>query len=161
VTRRLAPAALAGAAVLAIAGAAFAAVPKESTYKGKTAQGQNVSVKVNAKHRVKRFRIAWWAPCEEGEGATWGTGNDPDGTVDRDTESDPIEQTSDGSFSDTEKYKGDTDDDGFRGHFKMELEGKFSDKTHAHGKFTIRVRVTKDGTTYDHCDKTIKWHVGD
>jgi hypothetical protein len=160
VRRRAAPAVLAGAALLAAGGVAVAAIPDEGTYKGKTGQGLNVSVKVNAKHRVKRFRINWWAPCDKPP-ATWGSSDNPDGTVDRDLKGDRIPQTHQGEFSDTEKYKGDTDDDGFRGHFKMILNGEFTDKTHAKGTFTIRVRVTKDGATYDHCRKTVKWHVGD
>ena len=158
-TRRAAPVALAGAALLAAAGVAVAAVPDPGKYTGKSGQGLKTAVKVNDNHRVKRFRIDWWAPCDRPE-ATWGKPDTPDGTVDRDLKADPISQTDDGSFGDTEKYKGETNTGGYRGHFKMILSGSFTDRTHAQGKFTIRVRVTKDGVTYDHCRKTVHWSVG-
>lgn len=158
-TRGRAVPALAAAALLAGAGAALAAVPDSGTHKGTTGQGLPVSVKVNSKHRVKRFKISWWAPCDMPD-ATWGKPGNPDGTVDRDLSDDRIKQTHDGAFSDTEKYVNDTTNDGYQGHFRMSLNGQFTDATHANGKFTIKVRVTKDGVTYDHCRKTVKWHVG-
>jgi hypothetical protein len=159
VTPRRAVAALAGATVLATATAAVAAVPDAGTFKGKTGQGQDVSVKVNSHHRVKRFRIYWWAACDM-PGATWGTAANPGGTVDRDLDHDPIKQAG-GEFSDTEKYADEETNAGYQDHFRMTVDGSFGDRTHAQGTFTIKVRVTKDGETYDHCRRTVKWHVGD
>lgn len=158
-TRGRAVPALASAVLLAATGAAAAAVPSSGTFKGTTGQGKRVSVKVNSKHRIKRFQIQWWAPCDMKD-ASWGNADTPDGTIDRDLSGDKIEQAKDGTFSDTEKYKGEESNAGYQGHFKMTVNGAFSDATHASGKFTIRVRVTKDGLTYDHCRKTVKWHVG-
>jgi hypothetical protein len=158
-TPRRAVPALAGVVALAAASAALAAVPGPGSYRGTTGQDLDASVKVNAKHRVKRFKVHWWAPCDRA-GFRWGSPDNPDGTVDRDSSDDPIKQTDDGAFSDSEKYAGETNNAGYKGHFRIEFSGKFGDAKHASGKFTIKVRVTKDGVTYDHCRKTAKWHVG-
>jgi hypothetical protein len=159
-TRRRTAAALVSAVLLAAATAAVAAVPKAGTFEGSTGQGLNASVKVNAHHRIKRFRIYWWAPCDR-PNATWGSPDNPGGTVDRDLKDDPIKQAADGSFSDSEKYSDVETNGGEQSHFRMTMNGQFTDATHAHGKFTIKIRVTHFGETYDHCRKTVKWHVGD
>jgi hypothetical protein len=137
-------------ALLVFAAVALAATPSTGLHKGESSQGYRVDVKVGTNHKIRRFRIDWKAPCEA-PGSSWG----PDGT----TVNFPSEQPGDGSFASTGKYKGKPDTDGFRGHFKYVLDGKFTKASKAHGTFDIKVRVTKDGKTVDHCHKAVTWHV--
>ena len=157
-TRRGAVPALAGAALLAAAGTAIAAIPRPGTYDGTTGQGLDARVKVNSSHRVKRFRIHWWATCDR-PGATWGSKDDPGGTVIRDLKKYPIEQDGTGAFSDKAKYEDVQNNAGYQDVFRVSVNGTFTDRTHANGSFTVRIRVTKDGKTYDHCRRTVRWRV--
>ena len=117
-------------ALLVCAAIALAATPSKGLHEGMTSQNRGVDVKVGTNHHIRRFRIDWRAgKCDSPHGA-WS-----DGT----TVKNPRHQPGDGSFSDSGKYK---DDSG---------SGTFTSASDAHGTFSARVRVTKNGTTVDHC----------
>jgi hypothetical protein len=137
-------------ALLVFAAVAIAATPATGLHKGESSQGRRVDVKVGTDHKIRRFRIDWKAPCEAPK-SWWG----PDGT----TVKFPSEQPGDGSFGSSGKYTGKPDADGYTGHFKYRLDGKFTKSSKAHGTFEIRVRVTKSGKTIDRCHKSLTWQV--
>ena len=145
--------ALAGAvaALLVCAAIALAATPSRGLHEGTSSQGRDVDVKVGSNHHIRRFRIDWRAgKCDSPHGA-W-----TDGT----TVTNPRHQPGDGSFSDSGKYKGKPVNGGYVGHFKFNLSGKFTSSSDANGTFSAKVRVTKNGTTVDHCHTgKLTWNV--
>jgi hypothetical protein len=148
--RTSAAAVCAAFALLVCAAVAIAATPSTGLHEGESSQGRRVDVKVGTDHKIRRFRIDWKAPCESPK-SSWG----PDGT----TVKFPSEQPGDGSFGASGKYTGKPDAGNFRGHFKYRLDGKFTKSSRAHGTFDIKVRVTRNGTTIDHCHKALTWQV--
>jgi hypothetical protein len=157
-SRRAVAAVAAPIAVLVFAAVALAVTPAPGTFTGSTGQDEAVSIKVNAKHRIKKFVINWWAPCKK-PGKTWGTSNKPDGTQDKDGKGDKIKQPGDGSFSDEGSYSKKPDSNGFQGHFKVKLEGMFTTPTAANGTFDVHVKVTRNGNKVDTCHRKVHWHV--
>jgi len=136
--------AIAGAilALLCCAAVALAATPSKGLHKGTSSQDRTVDVKVGRNHHIRRFRIDWNAPCDK-PGKSW-----TDGT----TVTNPDKQPGDGSFSASGKYKSSHPvAGGYVGHFNYSLSGKFTSKSEANGTFHVKVRVTKDGKTVDHC----------
>jgi hypothetical protein len=133
-------------AALACAAVALAATPSTGLHKGESSQGLRVDVKVGTNHKVRRFRINWAAPCDSGK--TWEAGT---------TVKHPADQPGDGSFSASGKYSDPDAHGGFRGHYKYDLSGKFTKASKAHGSFHVKVRVTRNGNTKDHCRKTVTW----
>ena len=136
--------ALAGAilALLLCAAVALAATPSKGLHKGTSSQDRTVDVKVGRNHHIRRFRIDWNAACDK-PGKSW-----TDGT----TVTNPDKQPGDGSFSASGKYKSSHPvGAGYVGHFNYGLSGKFTTKSDANGTFHVKVRVTKDGQTVDHC----------
>ena len=144
--------ALAGAlaALLVCAAIALAATPSRGLHDGTSSQGRDVDVKVGSNHHIRRFRIDWRAgKCDSPHGA-W-----TDGT----TVTNPRHQPGDGSFSDSGKYK-DKSGNGYVGHIKFSIAGKFTSASDANGTFHAKVRVTKNGTTVDHCHTgKLTWNV--
>jgi hypothetical protein len=143
-----------GACLALLVGAAvvLAATPAPGTYEGKTGQKKLVRVKVNSQHRVHKFRINWKAPCDSGD--AW-----PGGTVDIDGSGDKIKQDTDaGTFHDAGSYVPDKQN-GYTGHVTVSFNGTFTKATKAEGKFKVKVRVSKNGETVDHCRKTVGWKV--
>jgi hypothetical protein len=135
---------LAGAlpALLACAAVALAATPSKGLRTGTTSQGRKVDVKVGSNHHIRRFRIDWRAgKCDTAHGAWTG------GT----TVTNPRHQPGDGSFSDSGKYKDNAGGGSYVGHVKFGFSGKFTSSSDANGTFHAKVRVTKNGTTVDHC----------
>jgi hypothetical protein len=141
-------------AALALAAVALAATPSKGTHKGKTSQDRLVQIKVNKNHRIKRLRVDWKAPCDN-PGATWG----PDTTVDIDGSKDKIKQPGDGSFSDKGSYKTRPDKHNFVAHVNATENGTFTSGTAANGTFEVKLRITKNGKTVDHCHKKVTWHI--
>ena len=144
--------ALAGAvaALLVCAAVALAATPSKGLHEGTTSQKRGVDVKVGTNHHIRRFRIDWKAgKCDSAHGA-WRGGT---------TVTNPRNQPGDGSFSDSGKYK-DDGGGGYVGHVRFGFAGKFTNSSDANGTFHARVRVTKNGTTVDHCHTgKLTWHV--
>jgi hypothetical protein len=138
--------------LLTLAAAALAATPSAGLHKGKTSQGLDVDVKVKSDRSIRRFRTDWFARCDSGQ--TWGKKKSPAGT----TITNPA-QPGDGSFSSTISSDGHRDKNGVAGHFKYKLSGKFTTKSKANGTFDVKVRVTKNGKTIDHCHKSLTWQV--
>jgi hypothetical protein len=141
-------------ALLACAAVALAVVPSKGTYKGKSSQGKTTVVKVNDSGRIVYFRTRWKAPCNK-KGTSWG----PDGTKDVDGTNDPIKQDGTGAFHDAGSYSSDPDPNGYVGHFKIKLGGKFTSKTKANGSFHVKVRVTRNGNFVDKCHADTTWTV--
>jgi hypothetical protein len=143
----------AAVALLVLAAVALAVTPAKGLHQGKTSQGRDVDVKVKSDHHIRRVRIDWLAPCDSS--ASWGTSKKPAGT----TVKNPAKQPGDGTFSASGKYDGHRDGAGYAGHFKFKLGGKFTTQSKANGTFDIKVRVTKNGKTVDHCHKNVTWQV--
>jgi len=145
-------AALAGAilALLCCAAVALAATPSKGLHKGTSSQDRTVDMKVGRNHHIRRFRIDWRAgKCDTPHGA-WSGGT---------TVTNPRHQPGDGSFSDSGKYK-DKSGNGYVGHIKFSIAGKFTSASDANGTFHAKVRVTKNGTTVDHCHTgKLSWNV--
>ena len=140
--RRATPLAGAILALLCCAAAALAATPSKGLHKGTSSQNRTVDVKVGSNHHIRRFRIDWKAACDK-PGKSW---------IDGTTVTNPSHQPGDGSFSASGKYKSAHPvGGGYVGHFKYSLSGTFTSASDAHGTFSARVRVTKNGTTVDHC----------
>jgi hypothetical protein len=136
------------AASLAFAAVALAATPSTGLHRGTSSQDKRVDVKVGTDHRVRRFRIDWRAHCDSGK--HWENGT---------TITNPAHQPGDGSFSSSGKYSDPDAHGGFRGHYPYDLDGKFTSGSKADGGFGIKVRVTRNGHTKDHCRKTVTWTV--
>jgi hypothetical protein len=145
----------AAVALLVFAAVALAVTPDPGGYIGKTGQDKRVVVRVNDNARIKRFDIDFQAPCED-PGSKWVAG-----TRIKDGPDHRIEQQN-GVFSDYGKYtqkSEDSEGNVFKGHFRVWLEGEFTSRTHAEGKFRVKIRVTHEGETVDHCKKTVRWKV--
>jgi hypothetical protein len=138
----------AAVALLACAAVAVAATPSTGLHRGRSSQDARVDVKVGSDHRVRRFRIGWSAPCDSGQ--TWDAGT---------TAGQPFDQDTGGSFDGSGSYSDPDAHGGFRGHYRYDLSGRFTKPHKAHGSFHIRVRITQNGTTKDHCRKTVTWKV--
>jgi hypothetical protein len=134
--------------LLVFAAVALAATPSTGLHKGKTSQDAKVDVKVGTDHKVRRFRIDWSAPCDSGK--TWESGT---------TIKHPSHQPGDGSFSSSGKFSDPDAHGGFRGHYKYGVSGKFTSAQKANGSFHVKVRITQNGHTKDHCHKTVTWQV--
>jgi opacity protein-like surface antigen len=141
------------AAVLVCAAAALAVLPKQGKYTGESSQGRKTVVKANSNGRITYFKQNWKAPC--GGGKHWG----PDGTEDIDGTKDKIKQDGTGEFHDKGSYSSQPDSNGYIGHFKVRLNGKFTSKTKANGEFDIKVHVTRNGNSVDDCHAHVTWHV--
>jgi hypothetical protein len=138
----------AGLALLVLAAVALAATPTTGLHTGTTSQNARADVKVGSDHKVRRFRANWSAPCDSGR--FWDSGT---------TVKHPSHQPGDGSFSSSGKYSDPDAHGGYRGHYRYGLDGKFTSTHRANGSFHIKVRVTKNGKTKDHCHKTVTWQV--
>ena len=138
-------------ASLVLAAAALAVMPEQGLYFGETSQGEPVALKVNAKPRVKEFRIEYRAPCE-------GPGRYTGGVVDthRPKKNDRIKQNPDGSFSGSGKFT-EPAGGGLKGKVTYEYNGTFDASMTASGKFKVKVRVVDDGETLTTCKKSVKW----
>jgi hypothetical protein len=135
-------------ALLALAAVALAATPSTGLHKGRSSQDAKVDIKVGSSHEIRRFRIDWSAPCDSGK--TWDSGS---------TVKHPAHQDDDGSFSGSGKYSDPDAHGGYRGHYSYDLSGRFTKPHKAHGSFHVKVRITRNGKTKDHCRKTVTWEV--
>jgi hypothetical protein len=136
---------------LACAAVALGAVPKKGLYTGTTHQGRALSIKINKNHNIPDggFRIDWSAnKCDKGK--SWDDKTESDGTID---------VADDGSFRQVGHYNHKIGK--YTGHIRITGKGKFNTRTSATGAFSVKVRVTKNGTTIDRCHGSTSWSVSD
>jgi hypothetical protein len=157
--RRRTTAALAATTALLTTGAvALAAVtPGKGDHEGHTSQGKcdagkcRMYVFVNDQHRIKEFGLEWHAKCTP-------TGKPYSATdIDKDKKGHRIQQSGgkfSGGYKDTQDFPG-----GVKGHKTVSYSGTFSTATKATGTFTAKVKITKNGSKIDQCNKTVSWHV--
>lgn len=145
-------------ALLATTGVALAAVtPGKGDHEGHTSQGNcdegkcRMYVFVNKNHRIKEFGLEWHAKCKP-------TGKPYSATdVDHDKKGHRIQQSG-GKFSGGAKHGYDFSG-GVHAVETYSYSGTFSAPGKATGTFTAKVKVTKNGSKIDQCNKTVDWHV--
>jgi hypothetical protein len=133
---------------LAIGCAVVLAAPAAAdakTWRGKTKQGREVSVRTGADDLVDQVRVSWRAPCKKGN------------YVSRTLFEPPLDVSETDVFEHSGTYRKRLPD-GYRARNTVFVRGTLGADDHWRGTFRVRTRVTRHGEVVDRCRlKGVRW----
>ena len=133
---------------LAVVSALVLAAPVTAdakTWRGKTNQGREVTVRTGADDLVDQVRVSWRAPCKKGH------------YVSRTLFEPPLDVSETDVFEHSGTYRKRLPD-GYRARNTVFVRGTLDADDTWHGTFRVRTRVTRDGEVVDRCRlKRVRW----
>jgi hypothetical protein len=133
---------------LAVVSALVLAAPAAAdarTWRGKTNQGREVSVRTGTDDLVDQVRVSWRAPCKKGH------------YVSRTLFEPPLDVSGTDVFEHSGTYRKRLPD-GYRARNTVFVRGTLGADDHWRGTFRVRTRVTRRGEVVDSCRlKRVRW----